>query len=68
MAMQRSELEILRRSAAMAPLSSAHVDRLFGELDRLLEEREQLREIVDGLGPSFGDVRTSLNAIAKLLR
>jgi hypothetical protein len=66
--MQRSELEILKRSAAMAPLAPAHVDRLIGELDRLLEEREVLREIVDGLSPSFGDVRTSLNAIAKMLR
>jgi hypothetical protein len=66
--MQRSELEILRRSAAMAPLSSAHVERLIGEIDRLLEERERLRTIVDGLSPSFGDVRTSLNEIAKLLR
>ena len=66
--MQRSELEILRRSAAMAPLAPAHVDRLIGELDRLLQERAQLREMVEGLGPSFGDVRTSLNAIAKMLQ
>jgi predicted component of type VI protein secretion system len=66
--MQRTELEILKRSAAMAPLAPDHVDRLIRELERLLEERDQLRAIVDGLGPSFGDVRTSLNEIAKMLR
>jgi hypothetical protein len=66
--MQRTELVILKRSAAMAPLSTDHVDRLIRELERLLEEREQLRAIVDGLGPSFGDVRASLNAIVRLLQ
>jgi len=68
MAIDRHELTSLQRSAAMAPLSRDHIDRLFRELERLLDEREQLRAIVDGLGPSFGDVRQSLNDIAKLLR
>ena len=50
--MERHEIEMLRRSAAMAPLSSTQVERLlhdFAVLD------EQLRRLQDGLRHLLGD-------------
>jgi len=54
--MDRHEIEMLRRSAAMAPLSAAQVERLlhdFAVLD------EQLRRLRDGLQVLLEDTRAS---------
>ena len=65
--MTLSELEITRRSAAMAPLSAAAVDQLLEEIHHLLLERERLSAIVANLPPTMGSLRESLNELHRLL-
>jgi hypothetical protein len=65
--MTLSELEITRRSAAMAPLSSTAVNQLLEEMQQLLLERERLSAIVANLPPTMGSLRESLNELHRLL-
>ena len=65
--MTLSELEITRRSAAMAPLSSTAVNELLQEMQRLLIERERITAIVANLPPTMGSLRDSLNELHRLL-
>jgi hypothetical protein len=65
--MTLSELEITRRSAAMAPLSSTAVNQLLEEMQHLLVERERLSAIVANLPPTVGSLRESLNELHRLL-
>jgi hypothetical protein len=65
--MTLSELEITRRSAAMAPLSSTAVNQLLEEMQHLLVERERLSAIVANLPPTMGSLRESLNELHRLL-
>ena len=65
--MTLSELEITRRSAAMAPLSQAAVSELLEEMHRLLSERQQITAIVANLPPAIGSLRESLNEIHRVL-
>lgn len=62
-----AELESLRRSAAMAPLPPAQVTELVGGYLLLVREREQLRAMLQELGPSWRTARTVLNRLSELL-
>ena len=65
--MTLSELEITRRSAAMAPLSQTAVNQLLEELRLLLVERERVSAIVANLPPTMGSLRESLNELHRVL-
>ena len=65
--MTLSELEITRRSAAMAPLSTSAVNQLLEEMHRLLLERERIGAIVANLPPTMGSLRESLNELHRVL-
>jgi hypothetical protein len=65
--MTLSELEITRRSAAMAPLSQAAVNQLLEELRLLLVERARVSAIVANLPPTMGSLRESLNELHRML-
>ena len=65
--MTLSELEITRRSAAMAPLSQTAVNQLLEELRLLLVERERVSAIVANLPPTMGTLRESLNELHRML-
>jgi hypothetical protein len=65
--MTLSELEITRRSAAMAPLSQTAVNQLLEELRLLLVERERVSAIVASLPPTMGSLRESLNELHRML-
>jgi hypothetical protein len=65
--MTLSELEITRRSAAMAPLSQSAVNQLLEELRLLLVERERVSAIVANLPPTMGSLRESLNELHRML-
>lgn len=65
--MTLSELEITRRSAAMAPLSQSAVNQLLEELRVLLVERQQIGAIVANLPPTIGSLRESLNELHRVL-
>ena len=66
--MTLSELEITRRSAAMAPLSPPAVNQLLEEMQQLLVERERIGAIVADLPPTMGSLRESLNELHRMLR
>lgn len=64
----RTEVEILRRSVgASGQLPRGELDRLLAETVRLLAEREALAEVLDGLGPSWRDLRRALNDLHRVL-
>ncbi len=65
--MTLSELEITRRSAAMAPLSQTAVSQLLEEMRLLLVERERISAIVANLPPTMGSLRESLNELHRML-
>ena len=65
--MTLSELEITRRSAAMAPLSQMAVNQLLEELRLLLVERERVSAIVANLPPTMGSLREALNELHRVL-
>jgi len=65
--MTLSELEITRRSAAMAPLSPSAVNQLLEEMRVLLVERQQIGAIVANLPPTMGSLRDSLNELHRVL-
>lgn len=65
--MTLSELEITRRSAAMAPLSQTAVNQLLEEIQHLLVERQRLSAIVANLPPTMGSLRESLNELHRAL-
>jgi len=65
--MTLSELEITRRSAAMAPLSPTAVNQLLEEMQRLLVERQRVSAIVANLPPTIGALRESLNELHRML-
>jgi hypothetical protein len=65
--MTLSELEITRRSAAMAPLSPTAVNQLLEDMHRLLLERERISAIVANLPSTMGSLRDSLNQLHRVL-
>ena len=66
--MTLSELEITRRSAAMAPLSPTDVNHLLEEMRVLLVERERVSAIVADLPSTVGSLREALNELHRMLR
>lgn len=61
------EIESLRRSAAMGPLSASHVTELLDTAARLTAEREQIARVLDDLPASFGAVRAALNELKRIV-
>lgn len=62
------EIESMRRSHAMAPLSPSHVDELIETCAQLTREREQIARILSGLPESFSELRAALNELHRILR
>jgi hypothetical protein len=58
------EIESLRRSQAMAPLSVSHVNQLLDSCADMARERAAIVEILSSLPDSFGEVRKALNELA----
>jgi hypothetical protein len=64
----KPEFEILRRSAAMAPLSRGEVDRLIAVCAQMLDERQRILELLGELPESWGEVKGKLNELHRLVR
>ena len=62
------EIESMRRSHAMAPLSPSNVSELIDTCAQLAREREQIAGIVAGLPDSFAELRAALNELHGILR
>ena len=65
--LSKHDVEAVRRSNAMAPLSRSQVEELLETCDRLLREREALVALVRELPPTFESLRSSLNAVHRIL-
>ena len=61
------DIEGLRRSAAMAPLSQNETLRVLDETDRLVRERAEIARLLADLPKSFGAVRSTLNELQKMV-
>jgi DNA-directed RNA polymerase subunit F len=61
------EIESMRRSHAMAPLSPTHVRELIETCAQLAKEREQIAAVVASLPDSFSEVRAALNELHRIL-
>ena len=61
------DLESLRRSNAMAPLSPSSVSELIETCTKMAKERAEIRAILTELPGSFGDVRTALNRLQRIV-
>jgi len=61
------EIESLRRSAAMAPLSPADVAALLETCAELTRFRADVAAVLQDLPESFGEVRSALNKLNRLL-
>lgn len=61
------EIETLRRSAAMAPLSPGDLDRLFTAAAQMAAERAEIAKVLDALPASFGAVRAALNELKRIV-
>lgn len=66
--LQRQEIEGLRRSAAMAPLSSDAVRQLLECCDQMAREREQIAAVLERLPTSWASVRDALNRLQGIIR
>lgn len=62
------EIESLRRSHAMAPLSASQVSELIETCDLLTTQREQIERVLSGLPESFAEVRAALNELHRIVR
>lgn len=58
----------MRRSHAMAPLSSSQVDELIETCTQLTGEREQIARVLSGLLESFSELRAALNELHRIVR
>ena len=65
--MSKHEIEGLRRSNAMAPLSQSHVAELIESCAAMAGEREAVRNVLADLSPPFGDLRKALNELQRLV-
>jgi hypothetical protein len=61
------DIEGLRRSAAMAPLSHSETLRVLDEIDGLVRERVEIACQLAELPSTFGAVRSTLNELQKLV-
>ena len=62
------EIEIIRRSAAMAPLSQEETFRVLEACDQLVRERAQIAAALADLPTSWATVRAALNDLQRLVR
>lgn len=65
--LSQHDIESLRRSAAMAPLSPSHVSDLLDTCAKLSRERAAIAEVLTELPTSFASVRDSLNQLQRLI-
>ena len=61
------EIESLRRSAAMAPLSPGHVLALLDTAAQLARERVAIAEVLEGLPATVGELRAALNRLHQIV-
>ena len=66
--LQVHDVELIRRSAAMAPLSKDETFRVLAELDQLVRERAEIVHLLGDLPESFGAVRDTLNRLQQLVK
>lgn len=59
---------MIRRSAAMAPLSRDAVDQLLEACAQMALERRQIRRILEGLPDTVADLRQALNDLHSTVR
>jgi hypothetical protein len=65
--LSKTDLVRMRKSLAMAPqLPLSQIEWLIGEAERLVADRAELEAIVAQLTGPWADVRSALNALAKL--
>jgi len=62
-----TELESIRRSAAMAPLPTRQIAELLDGYVAVLREREQVRRLLAELGPNWRGARVVLNQLSELM-
>jgi hypothetical protein len=58
----------LRRSAACAQLSREQISELIGITATLFDERKRIRQPLERLPESFGEVRAVLNELTRIVR
>ena len=62
-----NDVESIRRSAAMAPLSSDEAFRVLAALDQLLREQARIAALLADLPASWGSVRKVLNELQAIV-
>jgi hypothetical protein len=62
------EIEGLRRSQAMAPLSASHVEQLLETAGELARRQREIDKVLASLGTRWPGVRAALNELAKLTK
>ena len=63
-----NDVESIRRSAAMAPLSSDEAFRVLDACDQLLRERARIAALLADLPTSWTKVRKLLNELETMMR
>jgi hypothetical protein len=62
------EVESLRRSNAMAPLTQSHIAELLDDLAQVATERAAIVAVFADLPNSFAAVRTALNTLQRIVK
>lgn len=62
-----TDVEGIRRSAVMAPLSRDEAFRVLEACDQLLRERERIADLLANLPASWGEVRKTLNELQAIV-
>jgi hypothetical protein len=65
--MNLADIEVTRRSAAMAPLPADTVNQLLSELQQHVVERQRILAVLDDLPPAVGALREALNELHRLV-
>jgi hypothetical protein len=66
--MSVEQIESMRRSAAMAPLSPASVMEVLETAAELARRHREIAKILHSIGSRWPDVRAALNALARLTK
>jgi len=62
-----TDIEMMRRSAAMAPLSKTTIEDLLDECQRLLAERQRIASVLAELPMSMAALRSALNELHRIV-